>query len=127
MGEEIEAMGVTPMAWSEVLPNAERTPKNSTIIQAWRSPNASTLAAGGRAAIESAPGRFYMAHESTPQVTGAWSDIGPNHNNLVLGGEVAVWTGTYCYMNDCVRPHSPNASGHAFFARVNDEAFSKSV
>ena len=99
----IEAENKRAVAWSEVHGNHAASP--STIIQAWRSPNASALAAQGVAAIEASPRRFYLSGSgSFPGViTGAWCDLWQGENGtrtkanasaraLLLGGEVALWT-----------------------------------
>jgi len=127
----LEKAGKTAMAWSEVYANHAASPK--TVIQTWKSPNASELAANGTYAVESAPNRFYVSSgSSTPKVTGAWCDLGKgklpiDHQKFLLGGEVAMWTGGYCYMNDCVRPNSPTPGGAPMFNRTNDAIFGQSV
>eukprot|EP00463_Aulacantha_scolymantha_P003402 TRINITY_DN4268_c0_g1_i1.p1 TRINITY_DN4268_c0_g1~~TRINITY_DN4268_c0_g1_i1.p1 ORF type:complete len:418 (+),score=45.70 TRINITY_DN4268_c0_g1_i1:73-1326(+) len=71
----LEKADKTAMAWSEVYANHAASPK--TVIQTWKSPNASGLAANGTYAVESAPNRFYVSSgSSTPKVTGAWCDLG---------------------------------------------------
>jgi hypothetical protein len=97
----LEKKNVTAMAWSEVLHAASA----NTIIQAWRSPNASTLAANGVRGVDSEPNRFYLSGgHSAPDVhgvTGAWCDLWQGKNgsatkaNEVLrrnlqGGEIAM-------------------------------------
>lgn len=127
----IEKANKTAMAWSEVYANHAASPK--TVIQTWKSPNASELAANGTYAVESNPGRFYVSSGSSgPKVTGAWCDLGKgklpaDRHKFLLGGEVAMWTGGYCYINDCVRPHSPIPGGAPMFNRTNDAAFGQSV
>ena len=104
----LELLGYAVMGWSEIGGHAT----NSTIIQSWRSPNASTLAAQGTFAVESAPGHLYL-HGSAPSIgnrgKNGWFDMGlsevpPSHRHYHLGGEAAVWTDAYCFINDCVRP-----------------------
>ena len=99
----IEAQNKRVVAWSEVHGNHAASP--STVIQAWRSPNASALAAQGVAGIETSPRRFYLSGSGTfpGAITGAWCDLWQGANGtrtkanasaraLLLGGEVALWT-----------------------------------
>lgn len=81
--------------------------------------------------METAPDRFYLnSGKSTPGVSVAWCDLGPvpeENRSFLLGGEVAMWTDLYCYINDCVRPNGPKGAGHELFNRSVDEAFGRSV
>lgn len=122
MRSTLEAAGAKTMGWGGA---------HMAINQRWGGPNASQLATAGQPAVETAPNRFYLSGgKSTPQVSGAWCDLGfvPAENrSLLLGGEVAMWTDAYCYINDCVRPNGPKGSGHELFNRSNDEFFALSV
>jgi len=132
----------TSIVWSEVFghggPGAT-SPK--TIVQAWESPNASTLAWDhGRRSIEASPFRFYLSSKGSfpgvKGVTAAWCDLwegreGARGNasatSLLLGGEVAMWTDAYCYINDCVRPGDGPGHASVLWNRTRDEAFGRSV
>lgn len=122
MRSTLEGAGATTMGWGGA---------NQAINQRWGGPNASVLATAGILAVETAPNRFYVSGgKSTPKVSGAWCDLGfvPAENrSFLLGGEVAMWTDAYCYINDCVRPNSQKGSGHELFNRSNDELFGRSV
>jgi len=122
MRSTLEGAGAQTMGWGGA---------GMAINQRWGGPNASQLATAGTPAVETAPNRFYLnSGKSTPKVSGAWCDLGfvPAENrSLLLGGEVAMWTDAYCYINDCVRPNSQKGSGADLFNRTNDEQFGLSV
>ena len=145
----VEGAGLnrTALAWSDVFgrhggPGAA-SPR--TVIQAWASPNASTLAwRFGTRAVESAPGRFYLSSGGTKPglrgITGAWCDLwqGTVVNGSaaranasamahLLGGEVALWTDAYTYINDCTRPGDGPGPAAIMWNRTQDEAFGRSV
>ena len=130
------------MVWG----NAAGSGSEHTVVQTWGSPNASTLAVNGRKghadngtySVETAPSRFYLSSgRSTPtSVTGAWCDLWQytnasarsTHHKYLLGGEIAMWTDSYCYINDCVRPNEkqkPPARG--LWNRSRDDQFGESI
>lgn len=134
----IEGQNKTAMAWSEVESN--RAASQRTVIQTWKSPNASALAARGVAAVESAPARFYLSSGcSKPgDITGAWVDLWQGatgtaaRNNAttyrhLLGGEVAMWTDAYSSINDCVRPGDGPGPAAELWPRSRDSDFGRSV
>ena len=140
----VESGGRRAVAWSEVGGKGQpgdgaATP--STVIQAWRSPNASSLAAlGAFAAIESSPYRFYLSGGGFSCTTKRcntkqWVDLWQNSNlseadprrKLLLGGSVAMWTDQYCYINDCVRPGDGHAAPAVMWNRTKDKQFGLSV
>ena len=141
----VEAGSRRAVAWSEVGGKGsagDGAASPETVIQTWRSPNASSMAAlGAYAAIEAQPFRFYLSgggfscttakHCATKQWVDLWQDsslpVSDPRRKLLLGGEVALWTDQYCYINDCVRPGDGHAAPAVMWNRSRDSEFGRSV
>ena len=121
----------TPAGWEEVLFDAgAATPQ--TIVDAWARHTPAEIAATGRRAIQSADSHFYFT-SAAPGGPAGWSrcywDISEGmpapQKPLLLGGEMSMWTDTYCYINQCQSAGNP--VGHQLFPPEQDAAFQKSV
>jgi len=123
----------TPQGWEEIL-FTEDAATPETIVNGWSSHNASSITATGRRAIESAAPHFYFT-DAVPGGPKGWShchyDIGTgvpaNQTHLVLGGEMSMWSDTYCSEAQCGASKGSAPVGHALFPPSMDDAFSKSI
>ena len=83
--------------------------RTCTIVNAWSWHSASEITATGRKAVESRSSAFYFT-SAVPGGPAGWSkvwyDIGTgvpqSQRELLLGGEMSMWTDTYCYIAQCV-------------------------
>ena len=127
----------TPAGWEGGTFDRAATPQ--TIVSAWATKTAVQVAATGRRAIECASGHFYLTDAAPGGPAGwkkCWWDIGggqtPPANRLLLGGEISMWTTTYCYCTDCMNFDSTCAGstrtpGWQLFSRQHDDAFRRSI
>jgi len=122
-----------PEGWEEVLFDAgAATPQ--TIVNAWARHNASEITATGRKAVESAASHFYFTEAAPGGASGwskCWYDIGTgvpsSQRALLLGGEMSMWTDTYCYINQCGASGGSPPVGHALFDPAKDAEFHRSI
>lgn len=121
----------TPAGWEEVLFDAgAATPE--TIVDAWSRHTPAEITATGRRAIESKGSHFYFTRAAAGGPKGwapCWFDIATGvpaeQRSLLLGGEMSMWSDTYCYINQCQSPGQP--VGARLFPPEQDAAFRKSI
>lgn len=123
----------TPSGWEEVLFDAGAA-TNGTIVDAWSRHSASEVTATGRRAIESKSGAFYFTRAAPGGPEGwskCWYDIASgvpsDERSLLLGGEMSMWTDTYCVTNQCGASGGGAPVGSALFSPDHDDAFAKSI
>lgn len=95
------------MGWEEVLFDAGAA-TNDTIVDGWSRHLAHEITATGRRAVESHSKAFYFT-EAAPGGPDGWqnvwydisTDVPDDEMNLLLGGEMSMWTDTYCYETQC--------------------------
>eukprot|EP00055_Hartaetosiga_balthica_P004415 m.11494 g.11494 ORF g.11494 m.11494 type:complete len:653 (-) comp3847_c0_seq1:89-2047(-) len=124
----------TPEGWEEVLfDNGAATMQ--TIVDGWSNYPASSITQTGRFAVESAASHFYFT-EAAPNGPEGWSEcwynissnIPASQSHLLLGGEMSMWTDTYCYIDQCGSSSSSSPPvGHQLFGPSYDSEFSRSV
>uniref|UniRef100_A0A7S4DXL4 Beta-hexosaminidase n=1 Tax=Lotharella globosa TaxID=91324 RepID=A0A7S4DXL4_9EUKA len=126
--------GKTPAGWEEVLFSADAA-TNDTIVDAWSEVQASNITAKGHMAIESHSYAFYFT-EAVPGGPEGWEDcwydistgVPQSQRSLLLGGEMSMWTDTYCIEEQCgAFPGGPPPVGAALFDPAHDDAFAKSI
>jgi len=124
----------TPEGWEEVLFDAgAATPE--TIVNAWARHTANEITETGRKAVESKDDHFYFTAAAPGGPAGwktCWYDIGTNvsagQKHLLLGGEMSMWTDTYCYINQCGAAGGGSLPvGHSLFDPAKDAEFHKSI
>ena len=125
--------GKTAEGWEEVLFDAGAA-TNKTIVNAWSRHSAAQITATGRRAVESKSGAFYFTGAAPGGPKGwakCWYDIGVNvpaaQRQLLLGGEMSMWTDTYCYKSQCGAFGSGTPVGAPLFDPAQDAAFGKSI
>ena len=125
----------TPEGWEEILYDAEAA-TSDTIVNAWARHNASEIVSTGRRAVESKDTWFYFtdAAKGGPEGwTPCWNDISygvpADKKNLLLGGEISMWSDRYCYIDQCgsVGPNEPVPVGSALFDPKYDTEFGQSI
>jgi len=123
----------TVAGWEEVLFDAGAA-TNKTIVYAWSRHTPQQIIDLGRRAIDSASGDFYMTSPAPPYPggwQGFWYDIKtgvkPNSLPMLLGGEMSMWTDTYCFTEQCGAFKGPPAVGAPLFPPEQDENWGKSV
>jgi len=122
----------TAAGWEELLFDAGAA-TNKTIVDAWSRHSAAEITATGRRAIESKNSHFYFTR---PAKTGSqgyapcWYDISTgvpaSQRHLLLGGEISMWSDTYCYIAQCLDKAS-TPPGATLFPPSRDAEFAKSV
>jgi hexosaminidase len=125
----------TPAGWEEAAFDAgAATPR--TIVDAWSHRSAAEVIAKGWRAIESNATSFYMTEAVKGGPDGwkrMWYDIAtgvPTANrSALLGGEISMWTDTYCYIDQCgaFGPNEPVPVGAPLFSPSKDAEFAKSL
>eukprot|EP00937_MAST-01D_sp_MAST-1D-sp2_P003273 g3273.t1 len=125
--------GKTAEGWEEVLFDAGAA-TNKTIVNAWARHSAADITATGRRAVESKSGAFYSTAAAPGGAAGwkrCWYDISTGvpaaQRELLLGGEMSMWTDTYCFENQCGASGGGAPVGHALFDPAQDAAFAKSI
>eukprot|EP01060_Flectonema_neradi_P029796 TRINITY_DN41_c1_g1_i1.p1 TRINITY_DN41_c1_g1~~TRINITY_DN41_c1_g1_i1.p1 ORF type:complete len:526 (+),score=126.26 TRINITY_DN41_c1_g1_i1:40-1578(+) len=121
----------TPVGWEEILFDAGAA-TNSTIVDAWSRHNPGQITATGRRAIDSSSAHFYFTEAAPGGPTGwskCWYNISETvpagQEHLLLGGEVSMWTDTYCNVRECIT--GPPQVGSPLFPPSADAAFEESV
>ena len=109
-----------------------------TIVNAWARHTASEIVATGRRAVESKDSAFYFTEAAPMGAKGwakCWYDIStgiPKANKtqlaLLLGGEMSMWSDTYCYTSQCgAFPGRPTPVGAPLFPPSMDAEFGQSI
>ena len=127
--------GKTPAGWEQVLFKTGAA-TNETIVYAYMS-GAGEVTARGRRAVVSNGTTLYFTTAAPGGPSGwskLWYDIGfdvPNEGpekSLLLGGEMSMWTDTYCSPRECgAMPAYHVEKGGALFNRTHDAAYSQSL
>ena len=118
--------------WEEILFDAgAATP--ATIVNAWSRHRPPEITKTGRRAVESDEAHFYFTHPAPGGPTGwarCWYDIatGLPHSeaHLLLGGEISMWTDTYCDTGQC-GASTGTPVGAALFPPERDAEFGASI
>eukprot|EP00911_Craspedida_sp_UC1_P002689 UC1_evm1s1975 len=126
--------GKNPEGWDEVLLDAGAATSH-TIIDAWRrGVGIAEVIASGHVAVNSDSSQFYFTSPAPGGPAGwskCWYDIATGLNStgskLLLGGEMSMWTDTYCYIDQCGSSAGPPPVGHALFSPDMDKEFAASV
>jgi len=123
----------TPEGWEELFFDAGAATEN-TIVNAWARHNASSITSTGRKAVESASSHFYFTGAGAMGSAGwskCWYDIGTgvpaSQHKLLLGGEMSMWSDTYCYIEQCGSHIGSAPVGHELFDPKNDKEFGESI
>ena len=125
----------TPEGWEEILYDADAA-TSDTIVNAWARHNASEIVSTGRKAVESKDAWFYFTDAAKGGPDGwtpCWNDIGygipEKEKHLLLGGEISMWSDTYCYIDQCgaFGPNEPVPVGSALFDPKYDAEFGQSI
>ena len=125
----------TPAGWEEAAFDAGAATE-STIVDAWSHYSAADVIANGWRAIESKDSAFYMTEAVKGGPDGwkrMWYDIStgvPTANmSALLGGEISMWTDTYCYEDQCgaFGKGHPVPVGAPLFPPDMDAEFAKSI
>ena len=124
--------GKTPEGWEEALFDAGAA-TNNTIVNAWARHTAAEITATGRRAVESKDSAFYFTGAAPGGPAGwsrCWYDISTNvpanEMKLLLGGEMSMWSDSYCYVGQC-GASGGTPVGHALYPPQQDAAFSQSI
>jgi len=127
-----EDLGKTPSGWEELLFDAGAAQPNS-IVDAWSHHTAGQITATGRKAIESAHHHFYFTSPGAQGPAGwakCWynisSTVAAGQGDLLLGGEISMWSDTYCYINECKDPNRKPVAAQ-LFAPEYDTEFGQSI
>lgn len=105
-----------------------------TIVNAWARHSPSEITKTGRKAVESASDHFYFTSPG-PAGPAGWSkchyaiDTGVpgDEKKLLLGGEMSMWSDTYCDISQCGASSGSPPVGHELFYPKHDAEFGKSI
>ena len=123
----------TPEGWEELFFDAgAATP--DTIVNAWARHSAGEITKTGRKAVESASDHFYFTSPG-PAGPAGWSrchyaiDTGvpDDEKHLLLGGEMSMWSDTYCDIDQCGSSPGPPPVAHALYPPSADKEFGESI
>ena len=123
----------TPEGWEELFFDAGAATEG-TIVNAWARHSPSEITKTGRQAVESASDHFYFTSPG-PAGPAGWSkchyaiDTGvpDDEKKLLLGGEMSMWSDTYCDINQCGASGGTPPVGHELFYPKHDAEFGKSI
>lgn len=126
-------LGKTAAGWEEMAFNAGAATQQ-TIVFAWTRHTAKDVTATGRRAVESRSSAFYFTEAAPGGPHGwarSWYDIAAgvpaNETSLLLGGEMSMWSDTYCFTDQCGASRGPEPVGAALFPPGKDEEFGRSI
>eukprot|EP01116_Phalansterium_solitarium_P023041 TRINITY_DN7870_c0_g1_i2.p1 TRINITY_DN7870_c0_g1~~TRINITY_DN7870_c0_g1_i2.p1 ORF type:complete len:667 (+),score=271.44 TRINITY_DN7870_c0_g1_i2:146-2146(+) len=126
-------LGKTPEGWEEVLFDAGAATM-TTIVDAWSRHNPGEIISQGRRAVNSAAAHFYFTTPAPGGPSGwapCWYDISTGLNAsqvpMLLGGEMSMWSDTYCYIEQCGAFQGPPPVASVLFSPEYDTEFSESI
>lgn len=126
-------LGKTPAGWEEVFFDAGAATPN-TIVFTWSRHHPAEVTSTGRRVVENAGSHFYFTDPGPTGPSGwerCWYNIStgvpPAQQSLVLGGEMSMWTDTYCYISQCGASKGSQPVGSALFGPASDQAFQLSI
>ena len=127
------SLGKTAAGWEEVLFDASAA-TNKTVVYAWSRHTPQEIIDLGRRAVDSVSSDFYMTSPAAPYPGGwksFWYDITtgmrPDSVPSLLGGEMSMWTDTYCFSAQCGAYHGGTPVGAPLFPPEMDAPWGKSV
>lgn len=119
--------------WEEIFFDAGAATQD-TIVNAWSRHTASEITKTGRKAVESKESAFYFTAAAPGGPAGwakCWYDIGTgvpaNETSLLLGGEMSMWSDSYCYERQCGSMPGAKPVGAALFPPARDKEFGESI
>ena len=123
----------TPEGWEELFFDAGAATPN-TIVNAWARHSPSEITKTGRKAVESASDHFYFTSPG-PAGPAGWSkchyaiDTGvpADEKHLLLGGEMSMWSDTYCDIDQCGSAKGNPPVAHALYPPSADKEFGESI
>jgi len=128
-----EDLGKTPAGWEEALFDASAATQD-TIVDSWTGTHAGEITKTGRRAIESAEPHFYFTNPAPGGPSGwksCWygidATVPASQKHLLLGGEMSMWSDTYCDTNQCGASGGSPPTAHALFDPALDKEFGHSI
>ena len=125
-------LGKSVEGWEEILFSAGAA-TNDTIVNAWSRHRPPEITKLGMRAVESYSAHFYFTRPAPGGPKGwkpCWYDISTGVPKgelpLLLGGEMSMWSDTYCYTGQC-GASSGTPPGAKLFPPERDDEFSKSI
>lgn len=123
----------TPAGWEQVLFETGAA-TNNTIVYAYMN-GASKITATGHKAVVANGSSLYFTVPAPGGPEGwapLWYDIGfdvpADEQGLLLGGEMSMWTDTYCSPRECgAMPAYNTEKGDALYSRDQDAAYGQSL
>ena len=119
--------------WEEILFDAGAA-TTRTIVYAWSRDTPAQVIAQGRRCVDSQAEYFYMTEPAGQYPQGwksFWYGIGaglsPAQLPMLLGGEMSMWTDTYCYISQCGASGGSKPVGAQLFPPEMDLPWSASV
>lgn len=126
-------LGKTAEGWEEILFSAGAA-TNSTIVNAWSRHRPPEITKTGRRTVESFSAHFYFTEPAPGGPDGwkkCWYDISTgvpkSELSLLLGGEMSMWSDTYCHTRQCGAYPGATPVGSPLFPPSRDAEFAASI
>jgi len=120
--------GKIPYAWQEALTSTSAA-IHGTVLQVWKGSVLKSLIDKGFQVIDSLSSHFYLS--SFLDFSALWTDISaglnPDERTLVLGGEMALWTDAYCFVDQCFLYNRSKPLAWWMYGPESDPQFTESV
>ena len=124
----LRSLGKQVVGWEEAHFVSEAGTPSSLIIQAWKKTRLDETNSLMFKSIYSKYTDGYL--DIRPSIGQLWrmgAALEKDHSDLVLGGEVAMWTDSYCPLPECYnRQRPPTLAAHLFHASADAE-FAESI
>eukprot|EP01063_Lacrimia_lanifica_P028236 TRINITY_DN4091_c0_g1_i3.p1 TRINITY_DN4091_c0_g1~~TRINITY_DN4091_c0_g1_i3.p1 ORF type:complete len:528 (+),score=230.90 TRINITY_DN4091_c0_g1_i3:113-1585(+) len=129
-----QELGKHPGGWEELLFNAHAAQADSVIF-AWSRHFAGDATSQGYAAIEAHNRYFYFTWPAPAAFPEGWaaqwynisSTVADEDQHLLRGGEVALWSDRFLYIDQCMYPDKPAPPGAALYNPKHDAAFARAI
>ena len=131
--EDPAGVNKSTAGWEEILFDAGAA-TTRTIVYAWSRDTPAQVIAQGRRCVDSQSANFYMTEPAGKYPEG-WKSfyydistgLSPAQLPMLLGGEMSMWTDTYCYTSQCGASGGSTPVGAPLFPPAMDLPWSASV
>ncbi|XP_068715024.1 uncharacterized protein [Montipora foliosa] len=120
--------GKIPFAWQEALTSTSAAIEG-TVLQAWTGTVLKSLIDKGFQVIKSMENHLYLS--GSLSISALWTDISsglnPHESAQLLGGEMALWTDAYCFVDQCLLYERGKPQAWWMYGPESDSQFTESA